>query len=255
MAEGDNAAQGDLLAGKDGAAAGAADGTKPDAGKADDAGKAAASDKAAADLKVAADAEAARVAALTPEQKAAELTARAAEKKALADGKKPDAKDGDKGKDEAVDYAKTLAEAVPEGMKLDEASAKIATDMFAKHGLSAEAVKDLAAFQIAREKAGADGAAKAFADQVEAWRAESTADKDLGKENMAVAKLAASKAFDTKTVELMEHFGLMNHPGVLKGLVKIGKAIKDDSFVPGDAGPGNGGADARKAFPNSNMNP
>lgn len=230
MAEGDSAAQGDLLADQNGGAAAAADG----ATKGGDAGK------AAADLKVAADAEAARVAALTPEQKAA------------ADKKGAD----DKGKEgEPVDYAKTLADAVPDGMKLDDAAAKPFIDAFAKHKLSPEAVKDLAALQAAANKASADGAAKAFSDAVDVWKKESTADKDLGAENLGLAKATAGKVFDTKTIELMEHFGLMNHPGVLKGLVKIGKATKDDSFVPGDAGGSGSGNDARKSFPNSNMNP
>lgn len=249
MAEGDSAAQGDLLADQNGGAAAAADGATKGSDTKADAGKAAAlaaqdkggdAGKAAADLKVAADAEAARVAALTPEQKAA------------ADKKGAD----DKGKEgEPVDYAKTLADAVPDGMKLDDAAAKPFIDAFAKHKLSPEAVKDLAALQAAANKASADGAAKAFSDAVDVWKKESTADKDLGAENLGLAKATAGKVFDTKTIELMEHFGLMNHPGVLKGLVKIGKATKDDSFVPGDAGGSGSGNDARKSFPNSNMNP
>lgn len=151
---------------------------------------------------------------------------------------------------EAVDYAKALADAVPEGMKLDEAGAKPFVEAFAKHNLSAEAVKDLVALNVAREKAGADGAAAAFAAQVTAWKTESTADPALGAENMGLAKTTAAQVFDTKTIELMEHFGLMNHAGVLKGLVKVGKSIKDDSFVGGNAARQNG-FDPKSLYPNS----
>lgn len=247
MADGDNAAQGDLLADKSGGAAAGTDGAakagdaKADAGKAAaPAGKDGAGDdgKAAAD-KVTADAEAARVAALTPEQKAAEV-------KAAGDK----AKDGD-----AVDYGKAIAEVkLPDGMTLNADAAKAAGDLFGKHKISADAAKELTALYAQQVKAGGDAATKAFADQVQAWKTESTADKDLGAENLGLAKTTAGKVFDAKTIELMEHFGLMNHPGVLKGLVKIGKATKDDSFVPGDAGATGSGNDARKQFPNSNMN-
>lgn len=238
MADGDSAAQGDLLADKGDAAAAATGDKAPaaDAAKASDAKAAASDDKAA----TAGDVKA---------EPAKEL-AKDGDKAADADKAKDAAKEGD-----AVDYAKALAEAVPEGMKLDDAAAKPYIEAFAKHKITPDAVKELVALQAASNKAATDGQAKAFADAVAGWKKESTADKDLGAENLGLAKTTAGKVFDAKTIELMEHFGLMNHPGVLKGLVKIGKATKDDSRVPGDAGSRGDGADARKQFPNSNMNP
>ena len=154
---------------------------------------------------------------------------------------------------DAIDYAKALAAAVPEGMKIDDAAAKPFIDAFAKHGLTADAVKELTALQAAANKAATDGQAKAFKDQVDTWKGEAT--KTLTPQELGNAKQAAGKMFDAKTVELMEHFGMMDHPGVLKGLSRAFAAIKDDSFVPGDAGSVNGARDARSQFPNSNMNP
>jgi hypothetical protein len=174
--------------------------------------------------------------------------AKAADAKS-ADGKAADAKPA------AVDYGAAIKSAMPEGVTYDEKVSAQVGEVFTKHNIPEAAVADLINLHAAQLKAGADGNAAAFAAQVAAWKTESSADKELGAENMGIAKVAASKAFDTKTVELMEHFGLMNHPGVLKGLVKIGKAIKDDTFVTGDAGSMNGSRDARAHFPASNMNP
>ena len=53
---------------------------------------------------------------------------------------------------------------------------------------------------------------------------------------------------------MLELFGVTNRAGFIKALAKVGKAIKDDAFVPGNAAV-NGDRDARAHFPNSNMNP
>lgn len=158
---------------------------------------------------------------------------------------------------EAVDYAKTIAEAkLPEGVVLDPAASKAAVEMFGEMKLTSEQAGKLTAFYAAQVKAGADQSAAAFAGQVEKWKSASLADKDVGgAEGMGTAKAALAKFFDADTMKILDHFGLTNHPGFIKGGVKMGKAIKDDTFIPGDAGSGGGVQDARKAFPNSKMNP
>lgn len=152
-----------------------------------------------------------------------------------------------------VDYAKAIGEVqLPEGMTLDPALAKAGSELFAKHGISADAAKELVSMYAAQQKAGADGAAKAFSDQVGAWKTE--AEKATTPEERGTAKEAALKVFGKDEVALLEHFGVTNRLGFIKALAKVGKAIKDDVFVPGNAG-ANGARDARSMFPNSNMNP
>lgn len=240
MAEGDQAAQGDLLK------------TDGDKGAADAAAKTGA-DKAAAD-KATTDAAAAD-AAKADAAKADGAKTGDDKAKADADAKaKADADAKAKADAPKVDYAKAISEVpLPDGFKLDEAAAKTGADVFAKHNLTPEAVKDLVNLYAQQTKAGADGNANAFAKQVEGWKTASTSDKDLGAENMGAAKAALTKYFDVPTMEVLELFGLTNHPGFLKGGLKIGKAIKDDSVVTGNAAPN--GRDARALFPNSDMNP
>jgi hypothetical protein len=167
-----------------------------------------------------------------------------------------EAKDGDGKAADAVDYGKAIAEVkLPEGVVMDDATAKAGAELFGKHKLSAEAVKDLTALYANQIKAGQDASAAAFAGQVGKWKEASMADKDIGgKEGLAAAKQAAARFVDPDTLKLLEHFGLMDHPGSIKAWLKVGKAIKDDGYVPGGAAV-NGSRDARALFPKSNMNP
>lgn len=156
---------------------------------------------------------------------------------------------------EPVDYAKALSEVkMPEGMTLDTEAAKAGTELFAKHNLSAEAVKDLVTMYAQQQKAGAEGNAKAFATQVQGWKAD--AEKSTTAEERGIAKEAALKAFPKELVATMEAFGLTNRADFIKAMGKVGKAmVANDTFVPGNAGAANGSRDARAHFPNSNMNP
>ena len=154
-----------------------------------------------------------------------------------------------------VDYARVISEApMPEGFTLDPEAARAGGELFARHDIPPEAVKDLVALYARQQKAGADGNAKAFADQVGTWKA--TAEKTTTPEERGAAKDAALKIFGKDEVALLEHFGVTNRAGFIKALAKIGKtAIQDDTLVPGDAAAGSGARDARAHFPNSNMNP
>lgn len=118
---------------------------------------------------------------------------------------------------EPVDYGKVIAEvAMPEGMTLDPALAKTGTEVFAKHNIPAEAVKDLVSLYAQQQKAGADGNAKLFADQVTAWKGE--ADKSTSKEEQDTAKAAALSIFGKDELVTMELFGLTNRAGFIKAL-------------------------------------
>jgi hypothetical protein len=154
-----------------------------------------------------------------------------------------------------VDYAKAIADAAaPEGFAVDEALAGPAAELFARHQVSPEAVKEFVSFYAQQQKAGAEGNARAFAEQVSGWRA--SAERATTPQERGVAKTAALRIFGRDEVALLEHFGVTNRAGFIKALARIGRmAIEDDTYIPGNAGSGGGHRDARVHFPNSKMNP
>jgi len=167
-----------------------------------------------------------------------------------------DATRDDTARDDApIDYAKAIADAAaPEGFAIDEALAGPAAELFARHQMSPDAVKELVSFYARQQKAGAEGNARAFADQVSGWRA--SAERATTPQERGVAKNAALRIFGRDEVALLEHFGVTNRAGFIKALAKIGRmAIEDDTYIPGNAGTGGGHRDARAHFPNSKMNP
>jgi hypothetical protein len=152
-----------------------------------------------------------------------------------------------------VDYAKTIADVkLPEGVTLDPALAKAGADLFAEMKLPADQAGKLVDFFAQQQKAGAEGNAKAFASQVQAWKA--AAEKGTTAEERGQAKEAASAVFTKEELQVMETFGITNRLGFIKSMAKVATAIKEDRFVPGNASAPNG-HDARTHYPNSNMNP
>lgn len=153
----------------------------------------------------------------------------------------------------AVDYDKVISDALaPDGVTLDPALTRAGSELLARHNIAPEAAKDLASFFARQQKAGAEGNARAFADQVGAWRAQ--AERRTTPEERGVAKEAALRIFGRDEIAVLDLFGVTNRAGFIKALAKVGRAIRDDVFVPGNAAV-NGGRDARAHFPNSNMNP
>lgn len=153
-----------------------------------------------------------------------------------------------------IDYAKTLK--LPEGMKAD-AVFEGAAKLFGEHKLSSETAQALIDFTADRDKqivkAVNDGNTEAWTKMRGEWKADT--EKNVSAEDRGFAKEAAIKVFDKKTAELIESYGLTDHRGFVEALVKVSKAIKDDTFVQGNAAANGAGSDARKMFPNSNMNP
>ncbi|CAN5190478.1 hypothetical protein BH10PSE6_BH10PSE6_16740 [soil metagenome] len=154
-----------------------------------------------------------------------------------------------------VDYAKAITDVpLPDGVSISEALAQPAAELFARHNVSPDAVKEFVSFYAQQQKAGAEGNARAFAEQVSGWRA--SAERATTPQERGVAKQAALKVFGRDEVALLEHFGVTNRAGFIKALAKIGTmAIEDDTYIPGNAGSGGGHRDARAHFPNSKMNP
>lgn len=193
----------------------------------------------------------------TTETKAAETTdTKATETKAPET--KTETKEAEKPAEtkaeEAVDYAKAFAEVkLPEGVTLDPVVTGAASEIFGKHKVSADLAKDLTSFFVSQQQAAAEQNVKAWNKQQEDWKTAAGADKAITAELRADAKTVFS-ALSKESKELLEGYGFTNNPHLIKDFARFSAAIKDDSFVRGDAARGANG-DARKQFPNSNMNP
>lgn len=90
------------------------------------------------------------------------------------------------------------------------------------------------------------------------WAETSKADKEFGGDKLNENLASAKKALDTfgtpELRTLLNDSGIGNHPEVIRFMVRTGKAISEDRFVAGSA-PGQAQAgDAKRFYPNSNMN-
>lgn len=79
-----------------------------------------------------------------------------------------------------------------------------------------------------------------FKSTVEGWRTQAQADKDIGgdklTENLGLAKRAMDTYFSADFTKLLNDSGLGNHPEMIRGLMKIGKLVSQDSFVSAGSG-------------------
>jgi len=70
----------------------------------------------------------------------------------------------------------------------------------------------------------------------EQWTEEVKNDKELGgknfEKNTELAKRVAATFFGDKVHAWLHNTGLGSHPELIRGLVKIGKAMREDQFVP-----------------------
>jgi hypothetical protein len=179
---------------------------------------------AAETARVAAETEAARVAALTPEQKAAE--------EAAAAQKDLDAK----GAPEKYEALK-----LPEGVVMPEAFQEAFTPIAKELGLSQAKAQLLFDGLVSKVQPImlADQAAK-WETQKQTWATESRADKEFGGDAFAANSALAIRAVNTfGTPEFkaaLNQFGLGNHPEMVRFMVKVGKAMSEDTLGKGKLG-------------------
>lgn len=154
---------------------------------------------------------------------------------------------------------KPAAEAKPETAKPEAKAYALKTPD--KSPLDARAVEEIAAFSKARglsveqaqalldrdhaaTVAYADGLQKELADKRAGWLASSRTDKEVGGdkfvESAELAKRARDRFFGADVARMLDETGLGDHPEILRGFARIGKAIAEDRFVPAGA-PARGG--------------
>lgn len=124
----------------------------------------------------------------------------------------------------------------PEGVNVEQADIDAFTALAKEVGLKPDAAQKLLDFEVKRLQA----AEEKLAETVTKWREEIAADKDIGgeklQENLAVARKVFQTYFDAETVKMAAISGFGDHPGVVRGFIKLAKALSEDNL--GGAGSG-----------------
>jgi hypothetical protein len=167
----------------------------------------------------------------TPEPAAPPADQKTAGDPKPGDGKQPEAKpDGDQSK-KVVPESYDLK--LSEDSYLNAKSLEQVTDFAKKNGLSNEEAQAI----VDREN---ERIATYVDEQSNQWQKDWEADKEIGgaefKKNVELAKRVVDRFGDADLKKGLERFGYGNHPALGRMLVKIGKAMAEDSLViPGAA--------------------
>ena len=133
----------------------------------------------------------------------------------------------------------------PDGVKLDQGMIDDFSKLAKEANMTNEAAQKFVDMQLksvsAWEKTQAEAQAKANTDMIEGWKAESTADKEIGganlPQNSALAIKALTKYGTPELVKLLDDSGLGNHKELFRLLYRIGKDIKEPNLLEGNNGP------------------
>lgn len=162
-----------------------------------------------------------------------------------SEGETSEGTGADEGTGESADDAEQTAPgtysdfAMPEGIELDAKLLESATPLFKELGLTQEQAQKVVDFEAARVAEQARSQAEAFEQLKADWRDQSMNDPEFGgeafEENVSTAREALKKFGDAELSQLMEDYGIGNHPAVIRALVKIGKLTREDN-PSGDRG-------------------
>jgi hypothetical protein len=98
---------------------------------------------------------------------------------------------------------------------------------------------------------------QAIQDATAQWVEQVKTDKELGGEalnaNLATAKAALNKFGSPELTKLLDESRLGNHPEVIRLFHRVGKAIGDDSLVPGGRTTNRPANPAQRLYDNSNL--
>lgn len=157
------------------------------------------------------------------------------------DGKAAEGTDGAEGKEgegnEApIEYKFEL----PEGFELNEEVANEFKELAQELKLPADKAQQTVDFGVKLITDAFTKQAAAFEELKGEWREQVVSDKEIGgeklTENLQLANKTIDKFFDPEFRSLLETSGLGNHPIMVKGLLAIGRAVSEDTFVSGGRG-------------------
>lgn len=133
------------------------------------------------------------------------------------------------GRPEKVEQYRMPKVDLPEGLSVDEAVLKKATELFHKSGITSDQADALLPFyyqlQIEQHNSGAAARTKAQAEAEASLKAE-WGDKYAS--NLDIAKNTIRKFADDAALDQLEASGLGNHPALVKALHKIGAQLLED---------------------------
>lgn len=139
-----------------------------------------------------------------------------------------------------------------DGLPIDEAGLAALKEFAAKSSLAPEAVQgflDLYAGQVQAQY-------EAHAAEVAAWAEAVKTDPEIGGDKLNASLATAHKARDAfgtpELVEVLDAYGLGNHPAVVKFFVNAGRAISEDVLVQGSSGAAPTRNAAQVLFPSMN---
>lgn len=128
----------------------------------------------------------------------------------------------------------------PEGVEIAEADMTVFSDTAKTLGLTQEQAQKFVELAAARRADAEKASADMLTQARQGWADAAKTDKEIGgdklPENLALAKKALTTFGTPELTTLLNDSGLGNHPAVIRAFVKVGQAISEDRFVPGQGG-------------------
>lgn len=144
--------------------------------------------------------------------------------------------DADKGKlegapDEYEDFK------VPDGTELSEDQLSAVKETAKELNLTQEAAQKLVEREAAVRTEESESQLQLWRDQNNEWKESSRKDKEFGgekfDESVIAAKAALKKFGNSELSQVLDDYGMGNNPEVIRFLVKVGNAMKEDTMHNG----------------------
>lgn len=120
----------------------------------------------------------------------------------------------------------------PEGVTMDEGLLAEAIPIFKDLGLTKEQAQKLVDFQAKHVQADSQKQIETFNQQLEAWRTQSKNDSEFGgdkfDESVALAQSAVNKFGTPELKQLLNDYGMGNHPEFIRFMFRVGKLTAED---------------------------
>lgn len=179
-----------------------------------------------------------------------EQAAAEAERQTETDGDKaapdePENEDTDGGEREEGEEEKSSVPekyelSMPEGWTVDEKALEAFTPIMKELGCSNEQAQKLADVFIQQVSARRSADIELLSNEVKRWEEELKNDEEIGgaklNENLSYTAKVLMKYGGPDVRQLLDDTGLGSHPGFVKMLVKLGRAVSDDEWVDGTQG-------------------
>jgi hypothetical protein len=158
----------------------------------------------------------------------------AKEPEGFEDGKETADKEGEEKAPEGAPESYEKFE-IEEGFDITDDEFKSVAEISKELNLSQEQAQKMVNLKVSIDKARQEQLQKDQADETLAWQKETR--KELGdkySEEIAIGKKAHDTFMPKGFRDFLVKTGLVHHPDYIRGMIKIGKSISEDTFVKGD---------------------